>query len=100
MILAKNQADAQAAQKALKSGQSWNKVAKKYSTDPTSKNNGGLLVGVTKGQQDAALDKAAFAAPINQLIGPVRGQFGYYVFDVTKITKPTHQTLAQATPLI
>jgi foldase protein PrsA len=100
IVLTKTAAQAKAAMKALKSGKSWNKVAKQYSTDPTSKNNGGLLVGVSQGQQDAALDKAAFAAPLNQLLGPVRGQFGYYVFEVTKITKATHQTLAQATPLI
>lgn len=100
IVLTKTAAEANAAKKALKSGQSWNKVAKKYSTDPTSKNNGGLLVGVTQGQQDAALNKAAFEAPLNALLGPVRGQFGYYVFEVTKITQATHQSLAQATPLI
>jgi foldase protein PrsA len=100
IILAKTPAQANAAKHALKSGQSWNKVAKQYSIDPTSKNNGGLLVGVSRGQQDAALDKAAFAAPINVLIGPVHGQFGYYVFEVTKIKQSTQQTLAQATPLI
>jgi len=100
VILAKNVADANAAKKALQSGQSWNTVAKKYSTDPTSKNIGGMLTGVTKQQADAALANAAFAAPPGKLLGPVKGQFGYYVFDVTKITPATHQTLAQATALI
>jgi foldase protein PrsA len=100
IVLAKTAGQANAALKALHSGQSWNKVAKQYSTDPTSKNNGGLLVGVSRGQQDKALDTAAFDAPPNKLVGPVRGQFGYYVFEVTKIKQATHQTLAQATPLI
>jgi foldase protein PrsA len=100
IVLAKTAAQANAAKKALQSGQSWNKVAKQYSIDPTSKNSGGLLVGVTKGQQDAALDNAAFSAPLNKLLGPVKGQFGYYVFDVTKITPAKHQSLAQATALI
>jgi foldase protein PrsA len=100
IVLAKTQAQANAAKAALDSGKSWKDVAKKYSTDPTSKNNGGLLVGVTKGQEDAALDTAAFAAPVNKVLGPVKGQFGYYVYDVTKITPSTQQTLAQATPLI
>ena len=59
-----------------------------------------MLTGVTKRQQDAALSNAAFAAPANKLVGPVKGQFGYYVFEVTKITPATQQTLAQATPLI
>jgi foldase protein PrsA len=100
IVLAKNQAQANAAKQALQSGQSWSAVAKKYSSDPTSKNSGGLLVGVTKGQEDQALDTAAFSAQLNKLGGPVKGQFGYYVYEVTKITNPTQQTLAQATPLI
>jgi foldase protein PrsA len=100
IILTKTQAQALAAKKALGSGQSWAAVAKKYSTDPTTKNNGGQLTGVTKGQQDAALSQASFSAPLNKLTGPVKGQFGYYVFEVTKITAATHQSLTQATPLI
>ncbi len=100
IVLAKTAAQANAANHALQSGQSWNKVAKKYSTDPTSRNSGGLLVGVTKGQEDAALDQAAFSAPVNKLLGPVKGQFGYYVFEVATIKKATQQTLAQATALI
>ena len=83
-----------------RSGQSWDAVAKKYSTDPTTKNNGRAAQGVTKGQEDQALDTAAFSAQVNKIGGPVKGQFGYYVFEVTKITKPTQQSLAQATPLI
>ncbi|HTU86672.1 MAG TPA: peptidyl-prolyl cis-trans isomerase [Solirubrobacteraceae bacterium] len=100
IVLTTSSAQADAAKKALQSGQSWTTVAKKYSTDPTTKNNGGLLTGVTQGQQDAALTKAAFAAPVNQLIGPVKGQFGYYVVEVTKVTPATHKTLAEATKTI
>jgi foldase protein PrsA len=100
IVLAKTAAEANTAKHALQSGQSWNKVAKQYSIDPTSKNSGGLLVGVTKGQQDAALDSAAFSAPLNKLLGPVKGQFGYYVFEVTKITPAKQQSLAQAEALI
>jgi foldase protein PrsA len=100
IVLTKTQAQAQAAKKALNSGQSWTAVAKKYSTDPSTKNKGGQLTGVTKGQEDKALDSAAFAAKTNKVLGPVKGQFGYYVFEVTKVTKPTQQSLAQATPLI
>ena len=100
IVLTKTQAQANAAKAALQSGQSWKAVAKKYSVDPTSKNNGGQLTGVARGQQDAALDNAAFGASANKLVGPVKGQFGYYVVEVTKITPATHQSLAQATPLI
>lgn len=102
IVLAKTLADANAAKAALASGQSWADVAKKYSTDPTTKDKGGLLTDVTKGQQDAALGNAAFAAPVNKLLGPVKAQLanGYYVFEVTNIKRATQQTLAQATSQI
>jgi foldase protein PrsA len=100
IVLAKTQANADAAKAALQSGQSWDTVAKKYSIDPTTKDTGGLLKGITAKQEDAALSKAAFAAPVNQLQGPVKGQFGYYVFEVLQKTPATQQTLAQATKAI
>jgi foldase protein PrsA len=100
IVLAKTAADANAAKSALQHGQSWTDVAKKYSTDTATKNKGGALNGVIKGQQDAALDKAAFAATVGQLVGPVKGQFGYYIVQVTKIHASTQQSLAKATPLI
>jgi parvulin-like peptidyl-prolyl isomerase len=100
IVLAKTAATASAAEAALKSGQSWDAVAKKYSTDPTTKNSGGLITGVTASEEDAALSKAALAAPLNKLEGPVKGQFGYYVFEVLKKTPATQKTLKQATAAI
>ncbi len=102
IVLAKTAADANAAKKALESGQSWNTVAKQYSTDPTTKDKGGLLTGVTQGQQDAALDAAAFSAPEGKILGPVKGQLanGYYVFEITNIKPATQQSLAKATTQI
>jgi foldase protein PrsA len=100
IVLTKTAAQAEAAKKALQKGQSWTVVAKKYSTDPTTKNKGGVLTNVTAGQQDAALSKAAFAAPVNKVLGPVKGQFGYYIIEVTKITPATQRSLAASTALI
>jgi len=100
LVLTKTLANANAAKQALSSGQSWNKVASKYSTDPQTKNSGGLVKGMTEGQLDPAIDTAAFSAPLNQLLGPVKGQFGYYVYDVIAIHPATQESLAQATALI
>jgi foldase protein PrsA len=100
IVLAKSADQANAAKTALRHGASWNVVAKQYSIDPTTKDKGGQLTDVTAGQQDAALSKAAFAASVNKLLGPVKGQFGYYVLDVTKITPATQRSLAQSTALI
>ena len=56
----------------------------------------GLLSAVPKGQQEKALDEAVFKAKKGQLSGPVKTQFGQYIFEVTKITPASQQTLAQA----
>ena len=90
---------AQAAFNALKSGQSWQAVAKKYSVDAT-KNSGGLLTGITNGEEEHALNAVAFSAPKNKIDGPIHGSFGWYVVEVVKVTAGTKQSLAKATPLI
>ncbi|MHB8658325.1 MAG: peptidylprolyl isomerase [Solirubrobacteraceae bacterium] len=91
---------ATAALAALRARQSWQAVAKKYSVDTTTKNRGGLLTGVTKGQEEQALDKVAFSAPRGKVKGPIHGTFGYYVVEVLSIKPGTEQTLAQSTPVI
>jgi foldase protein PrsA len=100
IVLAKEKARADAAKKALDSGQSWKSVAKKYSIDQASKNQSGELLAVAKGQQEPALDKAVFAADKGKLTGPVKTQFGWYVFEVTKTTPASQQTLQQASQTI
>jgi parvulin-like peptidyl-prolyl isomerase len=100
IVLTKTPGQAQAALSALRRGSSWTAVVRKYSTDPTTRKTGGLLTGVTPGQQDAALNSAAFAAKLNKLGGPIKGQFGYYVFEVIKIKPATQEDLAHASPLI
>jgi foldase protein PrsA len=98
----KSAGQAAAAKAALGSGStsSWKTVAKKYSLDAATKNSGGVLTGVTKGQEEAAFNNAIFAAKANTVVGPVKGQFGYYVFEVTTIKKSTQQSLTKATPQI
>jgi foldase protein PrsA len=100
IVLTKSASQANAAKSALQSGQSWNAVAKKYSTDPATKNKGGVMTNVSQGTTDQALEKAAFSASVNKLTGPVKGQFGYYLVEVTKITPGTHKSLAQERALI
>jgi foldase protein PrsA len=96
IVLTKSQAKAQQAKQAIQGGQAFAKVAKKYSIDQASKAQGGKLPAVAKGQQEKALDAAIFSAKKGKLTGPVKTQFGYYVFEVTKVTKASQQTEAQA----
>ena len=100
IVLTKSRAKALQAKKALASGQSFKAVAKKFSVDQQSKDQGGALIGVAKGQQEKALDDAVFAAKKGKVRGPVKTQFGFYDFEVTKVTPASQQSLAQATPTI
>jgi foldase protein PrsA len=100
IVLTKTKAQADQARAAIASGQSFAAVAKKFSIDQASKNQGGVLRAVAKGQQERAFDQAVFQAKKGQLVGPVKTQFGFYVFKVQKITPASQQSLAQATPTI
>ena len=75
------------------SPQSWKKVAAKYSTDKATKSNGGLRQGVAQGQSEPALDQQISSAPTGQLVGPFKGQAGWYLIEVEKVTP------ASVTPL-
>jgi foldase protein PrsA len=100
VVLTKTKAKAEQAKAALASGDSWKSVAKKYSIDQASKDAGGKLPGVSPGQQEKAFDTAVFKAPEGKTQGPVKTQFGYYVFEVTNVTAKSQQSLEQATPTI
>jgi foldase protein PrsA len=96
VVLAKKEDKAQEALQRLRGKEDFKKVAKQLSEDPATKEQGGQLLGISKGQQEPALDKAIFAAAEGKLSGPVKTSRGFYVFEVTKITPATKQPLEQA----
>jgi foldase protein PrsA len=96
VVLTKTEAKADQALQALKSGDSFKSVVKQYSIDEASKSQGGLLPAVSEGQQEKAFDSAIFSADKGDLEGPVKTQFGWYVFKVEKVTKASQQTLEQS----
>jgi foldase protein PrsA len=96
IVLTKTKAKAEQAKAALESGESFKTVAKEFSIDDASKAQGGKLPAVAKGQQEKAFDEAIFKAKKGKISGPVKTQFGWYVFEVDKVSKASQQTLAQA----
>ena len=100
IILVKTQADAEAALAAIKSGTPFSVEAKKVSIDVATKNQGGALTGVVRGQEEQALDAAIFSAPLNQVLGPVKTPFGFYVYKVTKITPAVQQPFSSVSATI
>ena len=96
VVLTKTEAKANQAKKALDSGDSFKQVVKKYSIDEASKSQGGLLPAVSEGQQEKAFDTAIFDAKKGEVEGPVKTQFGWYVFRVDKVTEASQQTLEES----
>jgi foldase protein PrsA len=96
VVLTKSEQKADQARKALADGQSWKKVVNEYSIDEASKAQAGVLPAVAKGQQDKALDDAVFDAKKGELEGPVKTQFGWYVFEVEKVTPASQQSLEES----
>src|SRR3954467_10003770 len=96
VVLTEKEADAKKAKAELEHGKSVKEVAKKYSIHEASKSQGANLPAVAKGQQEKALDEAVFKAKKGELTGPIKTQFGYYVFEVDKIKKASQQTLEES----
>jgi foldase protein PrsA len=96
IMLVKNptQADALAAQ--LKHGASFAALARKYSIDPTTKSSGGAKIGAEPGEFVEPVNTAIFKAQKDQIVGPIKTPFGYYIFRVQKITPGNQKTLAQS----
>jgi parvulin-like peptidyl-prolyl isomerase len=77
----------------LKGGADFAKLAKKYSKDPGSAQNGGRLT-ITRGQTVKEFDKTAFALKKNALSQPVHTQYGYHIIQALSDIRP-----AKTTPL-
>ncbi len=95
-ILVADQAKAKDVLAKLKSGGSWDALAKQYSTDPSSKDKGGELGFFGRGQMVPAFQDAAFGAKAGQIVGPVKSPFGYHVLQVEEKKPAQHGSLASA----
>lgn len=67
----------------VKSGADFAEVAKEYSQDGSAQ-KGGDLGFFKKGQMVKEFDEAAFGAKVDELVGPIRTQFGYHIIKVTE----------------
>jgi foldase protein PrsA len=95
VVLARDKGQARKALDELRDGKPWKDVVKKYSQDQATKSEGGKLPAVTRGQQEKAFDDAIFGAKRDEIVGPIKTQFGWYVFRVTKITQARQQPFEQ-----
>ena len=96
VVVTKTKAKADQAKSQLQGGKSFKAVSKDLSIDQASKAQGGKLPDFTKGQSEKSLGNAVFAAKRGVLSGPIKTQFGYYVFSVAKIKEASQQSFEQA----
>lgn len=75
----------------LENGGNFAALAKKYSTDPGSKQNGGKLT-VRKGETVPQFDKVAFELKKGQLSQPVKTQYGWHLIEALSDVKPPSTT--------
>jgi parvulin-like peptidyl-prolyl isomerase len=73
----------------------WNSLAKQSSEDPGSKDSGGELGWVGKGQFVKEFEDAATSMQIGQVSDPVKSQFGYHIIQVEERRGPEASELVQ-----
>ena len=99
-ILVKTKAEANKIYDQIKAGGNFAALAKKYSTDPGSKDTGGKLT-VIRGQTVAPFDTTAFLLSTNQVSRPIKTEYGYHVIQPISAIKPAKVTpLKDAKPAI
>ena len=97
-------AKAEDIEKQLKAGGNFADLAKKYSEDPGSASNGGLLTGLRKGQTVPEFEQAAFNTPPGQTTGIIRTQYGFHIIHVESKQearlKPLDEVKAEIEPVL
>ena len=75
----------------LKAGADFATLAKRYSLDTGSKEDGGKLT-ITRGQTVGPFDTTAFLLPAGSISRPVKTEFGYHVIQALSGVKPAQTT--------
>lgn len=81
-ILVEDEAIAKEIKQKLADGADFAELAKEYSTDEGSKDNGGELGFFPRGTMVTEFEDVAFALPVNQISEPVKSDYGYHIIKV------------------
>lgn len=81
-ILVSTEAKAQELKTAIANGADFAQVARENSSCPSAR-QGGELGTFGRGEMVREFDEVVFSAPVNEVQGPVKTQFGYHLLEVT-----------------
>ncbi|MBD9424821.1 peptidyl-prolyl cis-trans isomerase [Pseudomonas sp. PDM15] len=81
-ILVSSEAKCNELKAAIEGGADFAQVAKENSTCPSSR-DGGNLGTFGPGQMVREFDQVVFSAPVGEVQGPVKTQFGFHLVEVT-----------------
>ena len=84
-ILVDDQSQCEELKTRIEDGADFAEMAKQHSTCPSS-NRGGDLGEFGPGQMVREFDQVVFSAPVGEVQGPVKTQFGYHLVEVTSRT--------------
>ncbi|MDT8069729.1 MAG: peptidyl-prolyl cis-trans isomerase [Terriglobia bacterium] len=86
--------------KQLKAGANFEALAKKYSEDPGSKDKGGLIGPIRRGQTVPEFEQAAFNGKKGEIVGPVKTSFGFHIIRIDDKTPAHLKSLDEVKPQI
>ncbi|MEH7546560.1 peptidylprolyl isomerase [Neobacillus vireti] len=81
-ILVADEKTAKEIKQKLDNGEDFATLAKKYSTDESTKDKGGELGYFAKGTMVTEFDNVAFTLPVNKISDPVKTEYGYHIIKV------------------
>ncbi|WHX98789.1 peptidylprolyl isomerase [Neobacillus sp. DY30] len=81
-ILVADEAAAKEIKQKLTDGADFVELAKEYSTDEGTKENGGELGFFERGTMVTEFEDVAFALPVNEISDPVKTDYGYHIIKV------------------
>lgn len=81
-ILVDNENLAREIYEKLKKGEDFAELAKQYSTDTATKDNGGDLGFFGKGEMVEEFEKVAFSLKVGEISSPVKTEYGYHIIKV------------------
>lgn len=81
-ILVEDEATAKEVKQKLTDGADFAELAKEYSTDEGTKENGGELGFFARGTMVTEFEDVAFTLPVNEISDPVKTDYGYHIIKV------------------